>query len=100
MSPNPSETLAVAIVPTCLATVAVALRLHIRIKRRVCLGRDDWTALLSLILTWCLAAVVITGVALGILGGHTPIDPTTGRRSSVADRQKIVKVSTPISKIH
>ena len=49
MSPTSSDALAVAIVPTCCATVAVALRFYVRAKRGVQLAKDDWTTLLALV---------------------------------------------------
>ena len=57
MSPTPADCLAVAIVPTCAATLAVALRFYVRVRRGVGVGRDDWTSLVALVWSSTLPAL-------------------------------------------
>ena len=35
---------------------------------------------------------MISGVAIGVVGGHTPIDPITGKSGGIGDKRKITKV--------
>nr|OQO23448.1 hypothetical protein B0A51_07753 [Rachicladosporium sp. CCFEE 5018] len=52
------QALGPAIACTALATIAVALRWYTRWKISRCLGRDDVVILFSMVLTWCMCAII------------------------------------------
>ena len=49
MSPTPQQVVAVAVVLSCLSTIAVALRFYVRKMKKIQLKSDDWTILVALV---------------------------------------------------
>jgi hypothetical protein len=52
MSPNPAQVIVVSAVLVALASIAVALRFHVRKSRQSKLGPDDWTILVALVYSY------------------------------------------------
>ncbi|KAM0723888.1 hypothetical protein Q7P37_000878 [Cladosporium fusiforme] len=70
------QALGPAIGCSALATIVVTLRWYTRCRLTLCMGVDDFVILLSLILSWCMCAIIGAELneGLGVYLGGRPVD--------------------------
>jgi hypothetical protein len=81
---SPHSVIAVGVLLSTLASVAVGLRFLTRHHLRVALREDDWTFLISADLLWGLGITDIAGAALGALDAHSErAGPNAPRQNTI-----------------
>ncbi|KAH8590154.1 hypothetical protein B0O99DRAFT_521821 [Bisporella sp. PMI_857] len=75
---TPTSVIVVGAALPTLASIAVALRFYIKLKRRTGIGLDDWLILFSLILLISFGIIMIVGSAVHALAQPTPLGKGPG----------------------